>query len=197
VFPYLSQFDRQGVGNGSRRPRPPNRACGFPAHGSPVGSFRIGIGLLHTSRNYGEQLLCRQEGISYLPPMTPLPSAANMRSFHAEAFTHDRSRSWVTAPCIVPSDTNSASLSLCLCVKLTHPPSCLPSLDAAFSALFAAYHRYGTMKALTPAQLTCRAGLPTYLATPSCRSVSNHVGCLNIASPTTPTCPASFGLRHE
>jgi hypothetical protein len=130
-------------------------------------------------------------------PMTPLPSAANMRSFHAEAFTHDRSRSWVTAPCIVPSDTNSASLSLCLCVKLTHPPSCLPSLDAAFSALFAAYHRYGTMKALTPAQLTCRAGLPTYLATPSCRSVSNHVGCLNIASPTTPACPASFGLRHE
>jgi hypothetical protein len=150
------------------------------------------------SRNYGEQLLCRQEGISYLPPMTPLPSAANMRSFHAEAFTPDRSRSWVTAPCVVSSDTNSASLSLCLCVKLTHPPSCLPSLDAALlSALFAAYHRYGTMKALTPAQLTCRAGLPTYLATPSCRSVSNHVGCLNIASPTTPACPASFGLRHE
>ena len=57
---------------------------------------------------------------------------ANMRSFHAEASTHDRSRSWVTAPCVVPSDTNSASLSLCLCGKLTHPPSCLPSLGTAF-----------------------------------------------------------------
>ena len=34
-----------GVGNGFRRPRPPNRACGSPAHGSPVGSFLIGIGL--------------------------------------------------------------------------------------------------------------------------------------------------------
>src|SRR5262245_58719478 len=33
-----------GVGNGSCRPRPPNRACGSPAHGSPVGGFLIGIG---------------------------------------------------------------------------------------------------------------------------------------------------------
>ena len=33
-----------GVGNGFRRPRPPNRACSSPAHGSPVGGFLIGIG---------------------------------------------------------------------------------------------------------------------------------------------------------
>ena len=31
-----------GVGKGSRPPRPPNRAGGFPAHGSPVGSCLIG-----------------------------------------------------------------------------------------------------------------------------------------------------------
>ena len=37
------------------------------------------------------------------------------------------------------------------------------------------------MKALTPAPLTYGAGLPAYFATPSCRSVSNHVGCLVIA----------------
>src|SRR5262245_60734928 len=35
-----------GVGKGSRPPRPPNRAGGSPAHGSPVGSFLIGIGVL-------------------------------------------------------------------------------------------------------------------------------------------------------
>src|SRR5215470_4417747 len=35
-----------GVGNGFRRPRPPNRACGSPAHGSPVSGFLIGIGSL-------------------------------------------------------------------------------------------------------------------------------------------------------
>src|SRR5713226_8084478 len=41
--------------------------------------------------------------------------------------------------------------------------------------------RGGTMKALTPAPLTYGAGLPVYLATLSCRSISNHVGCLVIA----------------
>ena len=35
-----------GVGNSFRRPRPPNRACGSPAHGSPVSGFLIGIGSL-------------------------------------------------------------------------------------------------------------------------------------------------------
>ena len=140
--------------------------------------------------------MCRKEDISYLPPMTPLSSAANMRSLHSEVSTHDRSRPCVSALCVVPSDTGSALLSLCLSVELTYPPSCLPSLGAALlSALFAAYHRYGTMKALTPARLTYRAGLPAYLATSSCRSISNHVGCLDIASPTTPACPAIFGLR--
>ena len=37
------------------------------------------------------------------------------------------------------------------------------------------------MKALTPAPLTYGAGLPAYFATPSCRSISNHVGCLILA----------------
>ena len=121
--------------------------------------------------------MCREEGSSYLPPMTLLPSAANMHSFHIEAPTHDQSRPRVSALCVVLSDTGSALLSLCLSVEFTHPPSCLPSLGAALlSALFAAYRRNGTMKALTPARLTCRTGLPAYLATPSCRSVSNHVG---------------------
>jgi hypothetical protein len=39
------------------------------------------------------------------------------------------------------------------------------------------FHRFGTMETLTPAPLTTHgAGLPAYCATPSCRSVSNHVG---------------------
>jgi len=37
------------------------------------------------------------------------------------------------------------------------------------------------MKALTPAPLTYGAALPAYFATPSCRSISNHVNCLVIA----------------
>ena len=33
-----------GVGNGDRHPLPPNPLCGFPATGSPVSCFLIGIG---------------------------------------------------------------------------------------------------------------------------------------------------------
>jgi len=33
-----------GVGNGDRHPLPPNPLCSFPATGSPVSCFRIGIG---------------------------------------------------------------------------------------------------------------------------------------------------------
>jgi prevent-host-death family protein len=43
-----SLFDAKGVligvGNGVRRPLPPNPVCGLPATGSPVSCFHIGIG---------------------------------------------------------------------------------------------------------------------------------------------------------
>src|SRR5207237_458078 len=52
---------------------------------------------------------------------------------------------------------------------------------ALLSVLLAASCRCGTMKALTPAPLTYGAVLPAYFATPSCRSISNHVSCLAIA----------------
>src|SRR5215510_13993221 len=54
AFPYSTRLMQMrdhlgaiyiGVGKGSRPPRPPNRAGGSPAHGSPVGSFLIGIGV--------------------------------------------------------------------------------------------------------------------------------------------------------
>jgi len=35
-----------------------------------------------------------------LPPLTPFPSAANMRSLHTVASTHVQSRPWVSAPCV-------------------------------------------------------------------------------------------------
>jgi hypothetical protein len=51
------------------------------------------------------------------------------------------------------------------------------------------------MKALTPAPLTYGAGLPVYLATLSCRSISNHVGCLIIAYHHASVTSVFFGLR--
>jgi len=117
-----------------------------------------------------------------LPPLTPFPSAANMRSLHTVASTHVQSRPWACAPCVALAGTTDAWLSLCHSVSLTLLPSCLPSLSAALlSALLAAPRRCGTMKALTPTPLTYGAGLPVYFATPSCRSISNHVNCLVIA----------------
>jgi hypothetical protein len=38
------------------------------------------------------------------------------------------------------------------------------------------FSRSGTMETLTPAPLTHSARLPAYCTTPSCRSISNHVG---------------------
>jgi|GEM_PF-95839 len=73
---------------------------------------------------------------------------------------------------------------------VAHASTFLPPVPRRSFALCASrgfpFPRCGTMKALTPAPLTYGAGLPAYLATPSCRSASNHVSCLVIASPTTP-----------
>ena len=83
----------------------------------------------------------------------------------------------VFAPCIALFGTPGAWLSLLPSVSLPPLPSCLPSLGGALlSPLLSALRRCGTMKALTPAPFTYGAGLPVYLATPSYRSVSNHVG---------------------
>jgi hypothetical protein len=119
---------------------------------------------------------------AFIASSNAVASAAHMPSFHTEASTHVHFPARVSASCLALAGTADASLWLCLSVKLTHPPSCLPSLGAALlSALLAASHRCGTMKALTPAPLTYGPGLPAYFATPSCRSISNHVGCLVIA----------------
>ena len=169
-----------GVGNGFRRPRPPNRACGFPAHGSPVGGFLIGIGTLHMNCDDGEQPLCREQDISYWSPVTPLSGASNMRSFHSEASAHDRFGPFASAPCLTL--TGTAALGLAPGVVLTPSTFLSPFPQSGFAShSFSEYPRNGTMKILTPARLTHRAGLPTYFATPSCRSVSNHGGCLAIA----------------
>ena len=156
-----------------------------PLHALSIHSRRSGVALYFLPRRLerlGRYTLSIR--LNHLPPLTPLPSAANMRSLHTVASTHVQSRPWVSAPCVALAGTTDAWLSLCHSVSLTLLPSCLPSLGAALlSALLAAPRRCGTMKALTPAPFTYGAGLPVYFATPSCRSVSNHVSCLVIALP--------------
>ena len=120
--------------------------------------------------------MCRDKGISYLPPMTPLSSAATMRSLHSEASTHDRYGPFVSAPCLTLTGTSGATL----CSRCgSHASTFLPPVPRRSFAFCASrgFRRFGTMKALTPASLTTHsAGLPAYCTSPSCRSVSNHVG---------------------
>jgi len=125
----------------------------------------------------GEQPLCREKTLAICLLMTPLSSAANMRSLHSEASTHNRYRSFVSAPCLTLTGTTGATLCSRRGSHASTFLSPFPQHDFAFRA-FRGSTRNGTMETLTPAALTYDAGLPTYLATSSCRSASNHVGCL-------------------
>jgi hypothetical protein len=53
-----------GVGNGGRHPLPPNPVCSFPATGSPVGCFLIGIDAPIVGFDDREQSKIGEEGIS-------------------------------------------------------------------------------------------------------------------------------------
>src|SRR5206468_12310965 len=121
--------------------------------------------------------LCREKTLAICLLMTPLSSAANMRSLHSEASTHNRYRSFVSAPCLTLTGTTGATLCSRRGSHASTFLSPFPQHDFAFRA-FRGSTRNGTMETLTPAALTYDAGLPTYLATSSCRSASNHVGCL-------------------
>src|SRR5438067_9067697 len=129
----------------------------------------------------GEQPLVPRKDISYLPPYDAViqrrqHAVAPLRGFHSQPIPVVRS-----APCLTLTGTTGATL----CSRRgSHASTFLPPFprhDFAFRA-FRGSTRNGTMETLTPAALTYDAGLPTYLATSSCRSASNHVGCLVTAS---------------
>src|ERR1700737_1221672 len=75
--------------------------------------------------------------LNHLFPLTPLPSADNIRSVQTEVSTHDQSRPCVSAPCLALSDTVGACA--CFSSSFTSPPSCLPSLSMAL--LFHAFRK--------------------------------------------------------
>jgi hypothetical protein len=133
----------------------------------------------YTMMQDGEHHMCRGEALATCL-LDAVSSAANMRSFPSEASTHVQPRVRVSAPCLTLPGTFGATVcSRCGSYASTFLPP-VPRRSFAFCAS-RGFRRFGTMKALTPVRLTYRAGLPAYLATPSCRSVSNHVGCLSIA----------------
>src|SRR5262249_59549509 len=122
-----------------------------------------------------------------------------MRSLHTEASTHDQSRPCLSAPCVALWGTADAWLSPLLRCG-THASTFLPPVPQHSFAFCASrdFRRFGTMKALTPAPFTTHSAVSP-LTSPHLPVVPppTTLGCLDIASPTTPACPASFGLRHE
>jgi hypothetical protein len=111
----------------------------------------------------GELSLCCEGDISYLPPVTPLPSASHRRSPHAEASAHDRLGPFASAPCLTLTGTDGAwSCSQ----RAAHPSTFLsPFPQSGFaSRSFSASLCNGTMETLTATQPTHRAALPAFLA---------------------------------
>src|SRR6266480_1975944 len=86
--------------------------------------------------------------------LTPLPRADTMRSVQTDASAHHHCpRRRASAPCVALSGTPEAAC--CVIPDLAPPTSCLPSLGAVLLPVPSAAHRgIGTMKALTPADLT-------------------------------------------
>ena len=136
-----------GVGNGFRHPRPPNRACGSPAHGSPVGGFLIGIGSLTHRCNRVNNQMCREKALA-ICLLNAVSGAANMRSVHTEASIHVQSRPWISAPCLTLTGTPGATVcSRCGSHASTFLPP-FPRRGFAFRPSRGS-RRFGTMETLT------------------------------------------------
>jgi hypothetical protein len=133
------------------------------------------------NRDDGEQPLCREQDISYLSPVTPLSGASNMRLLHSEASAHDRLGPFASAPCLTLMGTAGAgpcsrrgSHAIHLPISLPSERFCFPLFQRVTSQRY--YEDSDSCSAHPPRRS------PTYFATPSCCSVSNHGGCLAIAS---------------
>jgi len=158
-----------------------------------------------------EKLQCSEICIwptsDHLLTLTPLPSAANMRSIRFVRSTQYHSGEAVSA-CLALAGTLSASVMRSLFPSFQHPLSCLPSLGATLlSALFRLPLRSLGSRVRPPARRRfpgCLAlfrssalryyegsdscspsprvtGLPACLTHTSRRSASNHVGDPDIA----------------
>src|SRR5471032_151907 len=92
--------------------------------------------------------------LNHFPPLTPFPSADTMRSVQIVASAHHKSRGCppvASLPCLAVTALPGLSCSI---PNLSHPASCLPSLETSFPAPSTARSGLGSTKALTPDDLT-------------------------------------------
>ena len=140
--------------------------------------------------------MCREKALA-ICLLNAVSSAANMRSSHTEASTHDLIQA--ASLCALRSPFGHCRrLAFALLHCETHASTFLsPFPRRGFASRTSrGSRRFGTMETLTPAPLTTpNAGLPAYCTTPSCRSVSNHAVRSDIALPTTAAYRTCSGLR--
>jgi hypothetical protein len=85
----------------------------------------------------------------HFPPRTPLPRAANIRSVHTDAATHDhvRGSSGADAGLAVARTRASAISVLCIILNLSYPPSCPPFLGAGLLTALSRHFLFRTLGA--------------------------------------------------
>ena len=165
----------------SRSLPPPNRAGGFPAHGSPVGGFtsvRIDAeerGL--RSWNTTPTLERTHWASAQLPPFTPSSRAVNIRSVQTVGSVHAH-RARTSPSRIVLADTASGWSSVCLFVTIS--PFLSPFAPPPLQRL-PRYYGDSDSSPRTALRLAehelrpdPRRGLPASRTWPSSRSVATH-----------------------
>jgi len=140
----------------TRSPLPPNRTCGSPASGSPVGSFTSAV-------NIESNPMSRKQTYCLLSP--PLPGAANIRSVHTAGSARGNLPQ-VSPPCSGHTPTDGG---------LFPSASLLASTFLASFAPCPLRHINATMMPLTPDGLSYPPGLPPSCTQPSYRSIPNHL----------------------
>ena len=100
----------------------------------------------------GEQPMCREKALA-ISLFDVIANAANRRSGHPEAFVHNHSRLWTSAPCLTLTGTSGAGLCSCSALHASTFLSPFPQSGFAFRSSHD-FHRFGTMETLTAARLT-------------------------------------------
>jgi len=120
----------------------------------------------------------------HLRPSTPFTSADTMRSVQIAASTPGIPA--VSVPCLVCFDTVGAVI--CLSLDFSHPPSCPAFPQPGFASRASrGFHRFGTMRALTPARIR---------PTGQVSSLISHTRP-NVPPPTTGTTRTSFHSPNQ
>src|SRR5713101_3887307 len=167
-------------------PRPPNRTGGFPAYGSPVGSFFIESVSQSARPCKASNPACAKEALTHVSAPTissdAVTSADTMRTVQIKASTLYQARA--SAPCVALAGIDGA---FCASFRsIPHPPS------------YPAFPRCGF------ALRTFRGSSPLryYAGSDSCRASHNatglsgpSVGLLDIQSPTT-SCAQTSRAYH-